>query len=251
MTSVLHVQAEQKYYTWVDAQGNVHNTPVPDSSDDGNSDNRSGQSNPASSEQENFLTEEEFNAEAQRRKKENPAFFTWTDAEGRIVNSVKPEMLVEFSEQEVVADFVFAPPFRLPEVITQGKCCKQYQQAFQADFEPTQVINGGGLFYKTQKGEYPAGYFKLGEDSGWFALKLFSLTDKASLDLVVLNEVYQPIYLASGLVPLKVDETWSHHAYHKLILELNDPQAKYLILFSVDQGDEEYKVSMRYDLNDL
>lgn len=235
------VFAEQKYFTWVDAQGNVHSSPLPESAD----------TNKAGAEQEQFLTEEEFNKEAERKRRENPEFFTWTDAEGRIVNSVKPDVLVEFSEQEVVADFVFAPPFRLPEVITQGQCCKQYEQGFSAENSALQSINQSSLFYKTQQGQYPAGYFELDIGSGWFAIKLFDLKDDSNIDLVVLNDEFQPLYLASQLIPLKVKETWSHHGYHKLILELNDSQVRYLILFSEQQGDQPFKVSVKYDLNDL
>jgi len=243
--SVSYCHAEQKYYTWVDAQGNVHNTPVPTNSEENKS------TADSSAQQQGFLTEDEFNAEAERKKQENPAFYTWTDAEGRVVNSVKPEVLVEFTEQEVVADFVFAPPFRLPPVITEGKCCAQYQQAFSGDIQRTQVINKSSFFYKTLDGEYPAAYLKLKKQPGWFALKLFGLDDEKTIELVLLNEAFKPIYLASRLSPLKVDETWSHHGYKKLILELNDAEAQYLVLFSADQGGEEYKVSLRYDLNDL
>ena len=242
----LSVQAEQKYFTWVDAQGNVHSTPIESSE-------KKEVIPPDEAEGSSFLTEEEFERQRAQDKENNPAFFTWTDAEGRIHNSVKPEYVVEFEAPEVVADSVFAPPFRLPIQITKGECCQQYAQAFSLEAGPVGVvkIDEASLLYKTRDKSFPAAYFNSDIKSGWLGVKLYGMSDGSTIELVLLNKDFEPIYLASDLEPMAVGETWSHHGYHKLILELNDADIEYMILFSTDFSGAEYSASLKYDISEL
>jgi len=245
--SVLPVQAEQKYFTWVDAQGNVHSTPI-QSTDESQSDEARARLN-----KDAFITEEQSEAERKKHQQDNPAFFTWIDAEGRVRNSVKPEYVVEFESAELVADAVFAPPFRLPIEITQGECCEVYAEAFETAPETIgpKKVDSSSYFYKTRGASVPAAYIKPAINDGWMGLKLYQFNDESTIDLVLLNKEFKPIHLASGLSPLAVEETWSHHGYHKLILELNDEKVEYIIVFSTDFAGKYYSVSLKYDLSEF
>lgn len=239
--------AEPSYYTWVDAQGVVHNTLV---NDEQVQDDKPQPENPkdeVSAEavevetdtfrKEAFKTEEEFQQNIKER--EDKPFYTWTDADGTIRNNEKPDVFVEFTSTEVVYDAVFAPPFRLPVAITEGLCCSDYQQAFTkeiiADDFTTQKISSSSLRYKTQSGVVPAAYFIVPQAKRSIVfIKAFKLFEDTPFDVVALNEKYKPLYLSSNLNGVYVKQTWKDLAYNKIMLEIADPEVRYLIIFSSD-----------------
>lgn len=229
--------AEPSYYTWVDAQGVIHNTAIESKSSDVNDKKQIAEPSKSFEGEDEFKTEAEFqeNLESSNDK----PFYTWTDADGTIRNNPKPTLELEFVATEIVYDAVFAPPFRLPNKITEGTCCIEYKDSFvkilQSDSLTSQKINSASRLYKTQQGYKPAAFFVVeGIEKEIIYIKGFKLSSQAKFEIIALNEVYQPIYLASNLSGLYIEQTWKDLAYSKIMLELSDSAIKYLIIFAVD-----------------
>lgn len=241
--------AEPSYYTWVDAQGVIHNTAIetePQKEESKKSakiedKNRAQQADSpeVADTDEAFQTEEEFHQNL--KSSDDKPFYTWTDADGTIRNNPKPDLELEFTAKEIVYDAVFAPPFRLPNKITEGTCCVEYKDSFvkelQSDSLTSQKINNDSLLYKTQQGLKPAAFFIVeGIEKEIIFIKGFKLSDQATFEIIALNEAYQPLYLASNLSGLFIEQTWKDLPYSKVMLELSDAAIKYLIIFAVDDG---------------
>ncbi|MBL4798793.1 MAG: DUF4124 domain-containing protein [Oleispira sp.] len=266
----LPVLAEPAYYTWVDAQGVIHNTVVPtkpgaleQSSESKRPASKSPESNtekPDSvgsapvkpKELEGYKTEEEL--QQQIKSSTDKSFYTWTDANGTLRNTPKPDVIVEFSATEIVYDAVFAPPFRLPKKITEGACCADYKNAFKqilaSDSAVSQKITSESVLYQTQQGFIPAGYFVIKDiEKEIVFIKSFKLSKDASYEVVALNSSFQPLYLASELAGLYIEQTWKDFAYTKIMLELSDPEIEYLIVFANDEYiDKELGYSLSLSL---
>lgn len=247
----LPVLAEPSYYTWVDAQGVIHNTAVPTKPKRNNEQlNPSSKSNDekstavsattskeSSSTPESlkgFKTEEEL--QQQIKSSTDKPFYTWRDADGTIRNDTKPDVVVEFRATEIVYDAVFALPFRLPIQVTEGVCCGDYEHAFkqvlESDSAISQKINDESVSYQTEQGSIPAGYFIVkGIEKEIVFIKSYQLTKNASFEVVALNAQFQPLYLASKLSGLFIEQTWKDLAYTKIMLELSDSEVEYLIIF--------------------
>jgi hypothetical protein len=246
--------AESSYYTWVDANGIVHNTVVAtdiDAAEKARLSEKESSSEKVSpsddsnvpEEYEDYKSEDEL--QEQIESSEDKPFYTWTDASGRIRNDPKSDMLVEFSATEIVYDAVFAPPFRLPQRITEGACCIEYKEAFKQvlsfNSAVSQKITSDSVLYKTQKESVPAGYFTTnfsagGVENSIVFIKSFKLSNAASFEVVALNSQFQPIYLASDLSGLFIEQTWKDLAYTKIMIELSDPEIEYLIIFANDKN---------------
>jgi hypothetical protein len=261
--------AEPSYYTWVDANGIIHNTVVAEEVEvtedtDRSKENLSEQNSSLDDsvvtnvsnvpeEFKGYKTEDEL--QEQIDSSEDKSFYTWTDGTGRIRNDPKPDVLVEFSAAEIIYDAVFAPPFRLPVQITEGVCCIDYKDAFTQvlsfDSAVSQKISSGSVLYKTRKGSIPAGYFVTnfsasGVENSIVFIKSFKLSIEASFEVVALNSQFQPIYLASDLSGLFIEQTWKDLAYTKVMIVLSDPEIEYLIIFANDKDIEsrEYSLSL-------
>lgn len=242
--------AEPSYYTWVDANGIVHNTLV--EAEENPAKKNTPPNSAASSEDSNIPEEyKSYKSESELQEEiksgTDKPFYTWTDAFGTIRNDPKPDMLVEFSAPEIIYDAVFAPPFRLPKQITEGACCIDYKNAFKQvlrfDASIAQKITSDSILYKTQKGAVPAGYFatdfsKNGIENSIVFIKSFKLDVEATFEVVALNSQFQPIYLASNLSGLFVEQTWKDLAYTKVMIELSDSDIEYLIIFANNQGSD-------------
>lgn len=266
--TALPVLADPAYYTWVDAQGVIHNTVVatkPDSSElkspvskteslevDASKTDSAKPASEIPKEFEGFKTEEEL--QQQIKLGTDKTFYTWTDADGTLRNTPKPEVIVEFTATEIVYDAVFAPPFRLPENVTEGACCVGYKKAFKLTLEPdsavSQKINNESVLYQTQQGFIPAGYFVIEDiEKDIVFIKSFKLSENASFEVIALNSRFQPLYLASELAGLFVEQTWKDLAYTKIMLELSDPEIEYLIIFANDDSvDKERGYSLSLSL---
>ena len=249
--------SEPRYYTWVDAQGMMHNTlisPEKNSQEVSNKnadDNTAGANtvgentdsvteNETSSEfnTDDFPSEEQHKKNLEKIKADQKPFFTWTDAQGIIRSELKPDVVVDFVAEEVVYDTVFAPPFRLPAYVTEGQCCESYVEAFSA----TAKFNGSASYqvddtlylFKTQAGDVAAGYFSVPDlaDHEIVMLKGYKLPTGSLFEVIALNANFKPIYLASELEGIVVEETWKDLAYKKVLIEISDPDIKYFVIFA-------------------
>jgi Domain of unknown function (DUF4124) len=229
--------AEQKYYTWVDAQGNVHNTLIQSKPEETKSPQKEFDS-------EDYLSEEKFQKNLKDKPKGEKPFYTWTDAQGIIRSEAKPDVVVEFSATEVVYDAVFAPPFRVPDYVMQGLCCENYKQAFITkigkDGSASYKVNGTGFLFKTNNAEVAASYFSV-DDFGKheiLLIKAFEIKENTSFEIIALSDQYKPLYLESSVEGVFVKQTWKDLAYKKVMLEVADPEIKYLIIFVNDDQQE-------------
>jgi hypothetical protein len=261
---------KSKYYTWVDAQGIMHNTlitpektpqtkisPNTRASTSKTTKNVSAESEFDESE---FSSEEEYQQDKKDELAAHAPFFTWTDAEGIIRSEAKPDVVVEFTAEEIVYDAVFAPPFRLPAYVMNGHCCESYADAFAAVAQ----FNGSASYhvdetifpFQTQSGDVSAAYFTLPELAAKeiILLKAYKLPADAVFEVIALDEAFQPLYLASRLKGIFVEQTWKDLAYKKVMLEISDTDVKYLIAFvrsntslSAGKGLTDYRLSVMRD----
>lgn len=234
---------KKKYYTWVDAQGNRHNTLItPGKSETPPIEVKSSNVNTII-DGESFLTEEKYQ-QAQKEKSDNQKpFYTWTDAQGIVRSDVKPDVVIEFSASELVYDAVFAPPFRLPDYVMKGLCCEAYKDSFTTIV----AFNGSSSYhvddsiqaFRTQTGEALAAYFSLeGEvDKEILTIKAYKISEGSEFEIIALSNDFKPLFLESGVKGTFVEETWKDLAYKKVMLEVSDADIRYLIVFvRNDQG---------------
>lgn len=161
------VATAQEYYTWVDAQGQIHNSPKPPSASsstaiDPSSDTSKQQTlrkgsavveslqvipgtnipispilpTVPSPQSDDYVTEDEFHAQQQQYEADNPAFYVWIDEQGiRRTQMYKKSAEVaareaEQIEEEIAYDHLLAQPLR--NVDSDGvACCQQYRSAFK------------------------------------------------------------------------------------------------------------------------
>ncbi len=245
---------EPRYYTWVDAQGVMHNTLITPTESANKNSTKETESRPNLN-VDDFPSEKEYQQKLNDRSAEKKPFFTWTDAEGVVRSEVKPDVLVDFVAEEVIYDAVFAPPFRVPSYVKQGQCCQNYSTAFSTTAE----FNGSASYqvddtlfpFQTQSGHVAAGYFSLPKLAAKeiILLKGYKLPKDSAFEIIALDEAYQPLYLATKLNGLFIEQTWKDLAYKKILLEISDVEIKYLIVF-VQSGESalsNYRLSVMRD----
>ena len=229
--------SEPRYYTWVDAQGMMHNTLIERENSSEESHESSEVVNPEFN-TDNFPSEEQHEKNLEKSKADQKPFFTWTDAQGIIRSELKPDVVADFVAEEVVYDTVFAPPFRLPAFVTEGQCCESYAKAFTAiakfNGSASYQVDDTLYLFKTQTGDVAAGYFAVHDlaDHEIVMLKGYKLPVESQFEVIALNADFKPIYLGSKLEGIVVEETWKDLAYQKVLLEISDPEIKYFVIFA-------------------
>jgi hypothetical protein len=226
-------ESKAKYYTWVDAQGNIHNTLI--KAEDESKDTEESKAviiNP-----DDYPSEEEYQEKLKERSVSEKPFYTWTDAEGVVRSEVRPEVMVEFSATELVYDAVFAPPFRLPDYVTQGDCCQSYQELFITNVDKkgsaSYKIDNSSIGFLTQSGAVPASYFTLEklDAKEILTVKAYEIDKSDVFEVIALSESYQPLYLESSLAGRYAEQTWKDLAYKEVLLEVSDTEIKHLVIF--------------------
>ena len=255
-------RSEPRYYTWVDAQGVMHNTLIESESPAEKIPQQAPQENPHESEvvnpefnTDNFPSEEQHEKNLEKRKADQKPFFTWTDAQGIIRSELKPEVVADFVAEEVVYDAVFAPPFRLPSYVTEGQCCESYEQAFTAitkfNGSASYQVDDTLFLFKTQNGDVAAGYFSVPNlaDHEIILLKGYKLPVGSQFEVIALNADFKPIYLGSKLEGIVVEQTWKDLAYQKVLLEISDPEIKYFVIFARSENTAAAKSLSNYRIS--
>ncbi len=238
----LQATAEQEYFTWIDAQGRIHNTPKPANSDQATTDPDAQK--PVKSAPENsttdYLTEDEFAAEQERQRQERPPFFTWIDAEGRLRNETVPQVdvVVSDSAEMNVTDHTLLPPLRVSDAVRDSGCCGRYRGYFRELLQPYKPV----LFSRpelamplaTKAGDRPAWYWQVpawpvSDDHPVLQLRLRG--EQVPMALIALDEQWLPLHFIPRLVVQSRDATWKSVAYEETLISVADPAVRAFILY--------------------
>lgn len=257
--------AEQGYYTWVDAQGRIHNTPIPESQSQKNREksdpslaNESEQSKGAKPDE--FLTEEQLDEKIKQEKKEKPPFYTRVDADGRVYNEFIPQVDVEFASEEPVVTELLAVPFRLDAKYKSSGCCAQYQESFSdsqkinnADYKFP--IDEASPLFGTKSGAKRSLFLSLANNTNnekaeseesltpettllesasgkryLIDFSIYKANSDVTLNVVALDSDFAPLYSFADLPSMYVGETWKSFAKSSWSLQLDDSEVDYLII---------------------
>lgn len=222
----------------MDEQGRIHNSIKPPSE-------KPVASPPASAAQENdYLTEEELQEKLAKDNADNPPFYTWIDAQGRLQSQEIPQVNIEVDElnQLQVADHSLLPPLRLAAEIRDGGCCARYGYLFKEIIpEYDSVVFSQpqmSVPFKTRSGDKPAWYFRLADNGGdtQRALSLYLRgTDKpegtAEVALIALNKQLQPLYFIPQLTSQSYLSTWRSEAYRESLVSILDTEVSAFIIY--------------------
>lgn len=245
MALAFTARAEQEYFTWVDEQGRIHNTPKPPSEN-----SKTSLQSEAELQAGNFLTEEQFQQKLEKDTSDNPPFFTWVDVYGRLQSQEIPQISVEVEDvvRLQAADHVLLPPLRLAASIRDLGCCARYRNFFSeviAAYKPVLFSKPYiSVPFKTRSGDKPAWYFRLAEaasaavsESRILKLHLRN-TDAAdnsqqtvTVALVALNSKWQPLYFIPQLITQNYLPTWRSEAYRESLVEVVDADIAAFIIY--------------------
>jgi len=173
------VTAEEGYFTWMDAEGRIHNSPK--------AEQKAGSDKPAAEQKESsppsaeknhehseeheppagYLTESELKRALEKEKQDNPPFYIWTDAQGIIHNEWIPvvDQNSPANTEEsppVFYDHTLLPPLRVNAEIRQSACCDGFESAFN---DLNEAHNPLVLRYIHRKPPFPA---RQGQRPAWY-----------------------------------------------------------------------------------
>lgn len=256
MCSSLAFAADGEYYTWVDAQGVIHNTLIEDI------DAKPEVSPP--NDDTKYRTEEQLNRDLKQYDKDNPAFYVWVDSDG-VMHTEKFDSDVEqaaAAEEKISEDNeaivgwspILAPPFRVRKDVTEGACCEIFSDQFEFAlkpykskqlFDPTRYRS-----FITGLGNRPAWYFTIGSpaknSSGQRFLVLRVRGADISGTLIALNADFKPLHLEANLLFDRYPETWHSVAYLEAKVLIEDPDVSSFILYPDLKPAEDLSLEIRW-----
>ena len=233
--------AEKEYYTWVDEFGRVHNTLIDPTS---KKETKKSASKLAPVDTNEYMTEEDYERQAEKDRSENPSFYTWVDEQGRIHNQAVPQVEVSVDEevefQPQVTDHTLVPPLRLRSDVQNASCCQSYAAFFKEPltafksrmFSKPQFSNH---FY-TRSGNKPAWFFrlpafKLDEEGTDPVLKLRLRDTDKPMAFVALNKAWQPLYAVTKVESKYFPATWRTVAMHETLISIADEDVYAFIVY--------------------
>ncbi len=240
--------AEDEYYTWVDAEGRVHNSVVPKNSSTEKSGVKKnippvigGDIPKLPGDDTQYLSEDEFKAQQKQDLEDKPPFYIWVDEAGIVHTEMHPEGL----EEEVVQNFteshdhIFAPPFRLSEMVQNGACCDMYEQAFIDALTPfrSRMYPDPDLLmpFALKQGDRPAWYVRIGgagkKTSGQRFLVLRVRGEPIEASIIALNGELKPLYFDNKLSLHQYPENWHSVAYQETRILLEDAEIAAIIIY--------------------
>ncbi len=236
-------QAEPEYFTWIDAEGRIHNTlkSESESKNPKKTPQATGQKSSSVAE-DTYLTEDEFAAVQERVRREQPPFYTWIDAEGRLRYETIPQPSEEAqaaaADDVLVSDHTLLPGWRVSDAVRNSGCCGLYQAYFQEELKPFKPV----LFsrvdlsapLRTQTGERPAWYFRLPEispDAEDPVLRLRLRDTDAPLALIALDAQLQPLHFIPQVERQLTEATWKAVAFYESLISIADKDVQAFILY--------------------
>jgi len=243
------------YYTWVDAQGRIHNDPIsPDKSPE--------EKVSLPGDDTEYLTEKGVEERLKQYDEENPAFYVWTDAEGRVQTQTYDAEAEQSAAASAVADDeavigwdpILAPPFRVSPAVTAGLCCEMFAGEFQ---EITEQFKSLQLFdpvryrsFPTKTGKHSAWYVDIGAmPDDWrgrrfLVLRLRGAPVKASF--IALNDALKPLYSEQDIALELHPETWRSIAYQEARVLIEDRDVSAFILYLDIKPAEDMSLEIRW-----
>lgn len=252
--------AEQEYFTWVDAQGRVHNTAIERTSEVQSSDERPDVPTTENIQDglridgEQYLTEEQFEEQAERDKQNNPPFFTFIDERGQVRSQEIIDTQIEVEEVVVPAtyDHVLAPPFRVTERMSQS-CCSRYQSYFKELVPAEKSVLFSGFLntvpISTRFGPKKAWYFRLDEPSDFRVLELKLRSRQLPVDMVSLvlaNASFQALYFVPVLSVIEKEATWSGQASADSLIKIEDDAVSSVIVYFPENAAESASLEVNW-----
>lgn len=241
--------AEQEYFTWVDSQGRIHNSPLQVSSDEKNTEEDTDKGVVQSADGEEYLTEKALQEKLEEDKKNNPPFYTYVDEQGLVHSQeiVDARIEVEETKKVMVFDHILAPPFRVSEQLAKS-CCKRYKNYFKDNIpEYESVIFSGFLNtvpISTRHGVMPAWYLKLSgiAEQRVLTVKLRSLWNhgnrkidtqgqKSVASVILMDANYKPLYFIADLKTVFREGSWTGTDYMESLLKIEDKEVARMIIY--------------------
>ena len=253
------VLADGSYYTWVDAQGRIHNEPIAPDED--------SQEKPLDSppgDDAEYLTEEQVDEKIRKFDEDNPAFYVWVEADG----TTHTETYDAESEQEAAEsagavsdagavigwDPMLAPPFRVSEKIHTGACCEAFRDQFvevPEQFKSVQLFDPVRYrSFPTAVGDHSAWYFETGiapkKSSGqrFLVLRLRGAPVEASF--IALDAAYKPLYFSGDLPMEETPESWHSVGYQEARILIEDAEVAAFILYLDVNPAEDVSLEIRW-----
>lgn len=234
--------AADDYFTWVDAEGRIHNSSRPQTEREAETDkpSRPPVDNAAES---RYLSEDELQKKLQQERQQHKPFYVWVDEQGVVHNQETLQGTAsdkETDDQEVLTDHTLIPPLRVSAAIRNAGCCQEYRNAFHVSssrYEPLLLQRAeAGIPFRTSSGQRPAWYFTLrnfpASGEAMLSLRLRRSTDR--LALIALGENLKPLYYLPEVRFQLQAETWSHEAYREAVISVQDKALRAVILYFPD-----------------
>lgn len=231
--------SEEGYFTWIDAQGRVHSSPVSSHKND-----TPPQSEEAAKEHESTSDAQppndiaDFESEASWQQKQadeaSPTFFVWTDAQG----VTRTEPIVQKSGEpapsavhQVTSDATFIPPLR---VKPSTSCCAAWQslsfeelddgdERVNRELSSAPIIRFDGHTYRA----WPT----MRSDDGLNIPLLNVLSvygERLGVTVFALDRAFSLLHVA----PMKgrgKAANWLRERATEFVITLDDPAVKYLV----------------------
>lgn len=240
----LNAEKEQEFFTWVDAQGRIHNTSLKQKKNfKQHSDSLESSTKANQIANEKYLSEEEFEAKQEKQKQESPAFFTWVDTNGQVHNQLLPAYSEEAQSQEArlserYFDEIFVKPLRLKNTANTD-CCVQYISDFSPPLKPKLSYHFTTLKAKPDfifaNESAPGFYFNLGaSDRTSRKLDIIQIHSSLKPSVIALDKALKPLHQSHSLKGVIEQENWHQTEQIHFALLLDDADIQYLIWYYPD-----------------
>lgn len=247
------VSAEQEYFTWVDAQGRIHNSPLERKTQSANSVEQSSQNDAAVNRPDidnpkSYLSEQQFQQKKQQYEAENPPFYTYVDETGRVRNQVIVDQEIDVLPVAPQSyDHILAPPFRVGLAMSDD-CCQRYRNYFFAPLPAHKAVVFSGFLnsvpLSTRAGPRQAWYVSLesGADLVDVALRLRGLPvgsgQEPEVAVIVTDEKFRALYFIPQLSLLEKEESWAEAGFYHSLLRIEDPSvAAFIVYFPANPAE--------------
>lgn len=226
----------QEFFTWVDANGQVHNSSV--------SKSQQAQQAQQSATQKPYLSEEEFKRQQAQEKLDNPPFFTWIDTAGQVHNEFIPAPKAQSASQathtEQYVDDSYVPTLRLAHFKRAQQCCQQYAGVFNQRSKllakrSYHLVNiQDNPPFKLHTNTAPAFYLRIPKGNGLRKIEVMQLHATLKPSVIALDSNFVPLHQSHALKGIKRDENWAQNAQRYFALELADKEIAYIIWYYAD-----------------